>query len=272
MNNDLWDLNKESEEEPNDNYTARIPEMIVIPAGPFFMGTSDAQIQKLLEEEDWAQEWYSSDLFQLEQPQHQITLPSFEIAKFPITNLDYYMFVYNTGHRVPKNWVGFLYLEGQAEHPVVNVSIQDAYAYCEWLNQQSGSHYRLPSEAEWEKAARGIDGRIYPWGEAFDPWRCNTIESGKRMTTPVGSYSPGGNSIYGVADVAGNVWEWTTSHLQAYPYKPDDGRELPSNKGKCVVRGGAWYYTRKLARCAAREGVLMDYISPATGFRLARSI
>ncbi len=251
--------------------SARLPEMVSIPAGTFQMGTPEQHIAALLEKEDWASEWNSSDLFAVELPAHQVTLNSYQIAKYPVTNAEYYVFVFNTGYKVPKNWVGFKFAEGLDDHPVTNVSKTDVEAYIQWLNKASGSRYRLPTEAEWEKAARGTEARIYPWGESFDPWRCNTIESGKKLTTSVGAYSPGGDSIYEVADMVGNVWEWTRSILMPYPYKAEDGREAAGSPNqKFVVRGGAWYYSRALARCSSREGVLADYISPALGFRLAK--
>ena len=246
------------------------PVMVLIPGGSFLMGTSDEQISLLIETEDWADEWLHEDLFQVEQPQHKVTLPDYEIGKYPVSNIEYFSFIYNTGHRVPKSWTGFHYNDGEANHPVSGVSKHDATAYCEWVSKSLKTVFRLPTEAEWEKASRGTDGRIYPWGENFDPWRCNTLESAKRGTTPNGSYSPSGDSIYGVADMVGNVWEWTDSFLTSYPYS-----EKPENKtseSKCIVRGGAWYYSHKLARCAARENVLADYVSPALGFRLARTI
>ena len=246
--------------------------MIPIPAGSFWMGTSEQQIKHLLEREDWAVEWFNSDLFLVEQPQHPLVLPAYEIARYPVTNNDYTVFIYNTGYRVPRTWNGFHCSEGLDDHPVTGVSKIDADAYIKWLNTATGINYRLPTEAEWEKAARGIDQRIYPWSDNFDPWRCNTIESGKKQTTPVGLYSPGGDSHYNVADMVGNVWEWTKSMMQPYPYHPDDGREIPAPGKKLVVRGGAWYYSRALARVSSREGFLPDYVSPALGFRLARSL
>lgn len=268
-------LNTLNEDKQNEDQTqdlpVRLPVMVNIQAGQFWMGTSNEQVKILLEKEDWAVEWNASDMFQLEQPQHQVSLPEFEIAKYPVTNAEYYIFIYNSGYRVPKGWIGFHYSDGMDEHPVVGVSKADVLAYCSWLSKASDQTFRLPTEAEWEKSARGIDQRIYPWGENFDPWRCNTVESGKKMTTPIGSYSPGGDSPFGIADAIGNVWEWTQSYLNSYPYKPDGG-DNSGVKAKCVVRGGAWYYSRALARCSTREGVLPDFISPALGFRLARTL
>ena len=119
------------------------------------------------------------------------------------------------------------------DRPVVHVSWDDAVAYAEWAGG------RLPSEQEWEKAARGIDGRIYPWGDEFDAARCNSRESGIGTTTPVGRYSPGGDSPCGCADMSGNVWEWTASE-----YEPGSGRR--------VLRGGAFSNGVRLVRCACR--------------------
>jgi toxoflavin biosynthesis protein ToxD len=244
-------------------------EMITIPEGEFVMGTSEAQVRRLVLKEDWAQEWHDKALFKIEQPQHRVHVATFAICIVPVTNADYHRFVWETGHRTPRYWTNFQFPEGQGDQPVVEVSMVDARAFCAWLNKGTGKAYRLPTEAEWEKAARGPDTRIYPWGQDFDPWRCNTLESGKRSTTLVGSYSPSGDSPYGVRDMAGNVWEWTTALEKPYPYKADDGREDPEADGLRVIRGGAWYYSRKLARCSAREGVKANYISASLGFRLA---
>lgn len=263
--------NKDPKTSQHENPESTIqPVLVLIPSGQFLMGTSDEQIATLVETENWAEDWQMSDLFQVEQPQHKVSLPDFEIGQYPVSNFEYYSFVYNSGHRVPKNWIGFHYDIDEANCPVTGVSKSDALEYCKWLSKTLNLEYRLPSEAEWEKAARGKDGRIYPWGDVFDPWRCNTLESAKKATTPNGAYSPGGDSPYGVADMAGNVWEWTSSFLHPYPYNGTS--EHDSKNNKCIVRGGAWYYSHKLARCAARENVLPDYVSPALGFRLARSV
>ena len=257
---------------PAPNKT-KLPAMIEIPEGEFLIGTSDDNIKLLqLKESDWAYEWSDNDLFAAEQPQHCLSLSAFEIAKYPVTNAEYHLFVSNAGYRLPRDWIGFSYPDDMENHPVADVSKIDAEAYINWLNQKTGMNFRLPTEAEWEHAARGDDGRIYPWGNTFDPWRCNTAESVKKGSTPVGSYSPGGDSPCGAADMVGNVWEWTQSLFVPYPLILNTIPDAAKARGRYVVRGGAWYYTRKLARCAAREGIVPNYLSPSIGFRLARSI
>ena len=129
--------------------------------------------------------------------------------------------------------------------------------YAKWLNQKLRAEIgdleiRLPTEAEWEKAARGEYGNEWPWGNEFDPARCNSSEGGKGTTTPVGAYSPQGDSPYGATDMVGNVWEWCHSLFKPYPYKADDGREKESGSDARVVRGGTWYYLRYRARAAFR--------------------
>jgi formylglycine-generating enzyme required for sulfatase activity len=257
---------------PATPHKIKPPALLKIHAGSFLMGTSDDNVKQLqLKESDWAYEWFDNDLFAAEQPQHMVTLPAYEIAQSPVTNTEYYTFIWDSGHRIPRAWTGYSFPDDAEDHPVVGVSKLDAEAYIEWLNKKTGMAFRLPTEAEWEHAARGEDGRIFPWGNTFDPWRCNTAESVKKGTTPVGAYSPGGDSIYGAADMVGNVWEWTQSLFMPYPYRPNSNREEIKPSGRYVVRGGAWYYTRKLARCAVREGVLPDHLSPSIGFRLAHS-
>jgi toxoflavin biosynthesis protein ToxD len=257
--------------DPN-NSQYRLPFMVPVPACTFLMGTSDDDIKHLqLRESDWAYDWTDNELFENEQPQHKVVLPAFEIGQFPVTNIEYHLFIKDSGFRLPKGWIGFRFPDGLEFHPVVGVSKIDAEAYIKWMNDRTGMLYRLPTEAEWERSARGEDARIFPWGNTFDPWRCNTAESMKKGTTPAGFYSPGGDSYLGVADLVGNVWEWTSSIFKPYPYRADDGREEHKLRTAYVTRGGAWYYTRKLARCAAREGIFDDHSSPIIGFRLARS-
>jgi formylglycine-generating enzyme required for sulfatase activity len=152
--------------------------------------------------------------------------------------------------------------------PVVGITWHEARAYCAWLSGQSRQAFRLPTEAEWEAAARGREGRRYPWGPGFDPARCNTFETHVRATTPVGVF-PGGDSPEGVADLVGNVWEWTGSIYSPYPYRAGDGREDPQDaKARRVLRGGSWYDGRDSARSAYRGDDIPDSRYNDLGLRL----
>lgn len=258
------------QESSGDVYQVRSPNLLHIPGNVFLMGTGEEEVKQLqLKESDWAYDWYDRDMFSTEQPQHLVHVESFRISQFPVTNEEYYNFVWDSGYRLPKAWQGFSFPPEEENHPVTGITKIDAEAYVDWLTLKLQMKFRLPTEAEWELAARGPDTRIYPWGNMFDPWRCNTSESMKKGTTPVGFYSPGGDSIYGVADMVGNVWEWTSSILKPYPYKVDDGREKNIPDATYVIRGGAWYYSRKLARCACREGMNAIQFSESIGFRVA---
>jgi formylglycine-generating enzyme required for sulfatase activity len=133
----------------------------------------------------------------------------------------------------------------------VNVSWRDATAYAAWLAQRSGEAWRLPTEAEWEKAARGTDGRIYPWGDAFVQSRGNAHGAGMRGTTPVGTYASGASPC-GAQDMVGNIKDWTSSRYQPYPYQTDDGRERAGGMGERVMRGGCWGEDPREVRAAIR--------------------
>ena len=137
--------------------------------------------------------------------------------------------------------------------PVVAVCWHEARAYCAWLSAQTGTSFRLPSEAEWEAAARGREGRQYAYPGDFDPVRCNTFESHIRRTTPVGLYAEG-STPEGIADLTGNVWDWTSSAYLGYPYEVIPEREDPRVEAKYrVVRGGSWDFNRADARAAYRN-------------------
>ena len=154
------------------------PEMVHIPAGYFWMGKDE----------------FDPDARESEKPRHRVYLSEYWIGKYPITHREYQFFVRETGHRAPYGWNGGQYPEGKGYHPVVWVYWEDAVAYCQWLARKTGIPYCLPTEAEWEKAARGTDGRIYPWGNGWDKNKCNSSEGGAGGTTPVGQYSPAGDS------------------------------------------------------------------------------
>ena len=145
------------------------PELVPIPAGAFWMGTSDEQITALRARYDWAKDFDFSD----EQPQLEITLPAYAIGRYPVTNAEYAEFVRATGHRAPSHWRGDTFPEELADHPVVYVNWHDAQAYVQWLREKTDQDYRLPTEAEWEKAASGENGLLWPWGDEWDAQKCN---------------------------------------------------------------------------------------------------
>lgn len=239
------------------------PQMVPVPAGEFWMGTTPEQAAQAVKEGLY------KDTVKNEQPQHKVLLPAYAIGKYPITCREYQSFLQDSQQRPPQGWSGNDYPEGKGDHPVVNVSWQDAQAYCAWLSQKTGKSYRLPGEAEWEKAARGMDGRIYPWGDQFDAGRANTLEARLKDTTPVGQFSPQGDSPYGCADMAGNVLEWISSLLKPYPYNPQDGREDPQAPGSRAVRGGAFNHSRGYAHCAYRSDTSPGVRGDVIGFRVA---
>jgi formylglycine-generating enzyme required for sulfatase activity len=152
--------------------------------------------------------------------------------------------------------------------PVVGICWHEARAYCAWLSAQTGQSFRLPTEAEWEAAARGLAERRYAYGDDFDAKRCNTFETHIRHTTPVGVF-PGGETPEGLVDMTGNTWDWTSSLYQPYPYDANDGREDPVTKGgRRVVRGGSWNDVQDDARAACRSRSNPDSRNYYVGFRL----
>jgi len=248
---------------PTSARLAYEPETVLIPGGEFLMGSD-------LDEDE--------DAYDDELPQHRLTLADYYLAKTPVTNAQYAAFVEARGHEPPEYWSGRKPPGGEENHPVVWVSWHDAVVYCEWLSEVTGRRYRLPSEAQWEKGARGVDGRIYPWGDEWDPERCNWSEDDEGDTTPVGSY-PRGASPYGLLDMAGNVWEWTRSLWGEdsedpdfdYPYDAEDGREdlAAGDEVYRVCRGGAFDEDQDSARCAYRDYYYPEYSGENLGFRVA---
>jgi formylglycine-generating enzyme required for sulfatase activity len=199
-----------------------------------------------------------------EQPQRQLTLREFAIGRYPVTVAEYACFV-RAGHPEPRDWETQL---EKADHPVTGVSWYDAYDYATWLYQVTEQPWRLPSEAEWEKAARGTEARVYSWGEGFDIAKANTSESQRRGTTPIGSY-PDGASPCGAEDMAGNVWEWTSSVYLPYPYRGDEAHEAPDAPGGRTLRGGSWFNAAGSARTACRKRTIPSDANGLNGFRLA---
>ncbi len=228
------------------------PEMVLVPAGEFTMGRNPSLDQDAMDDQ---------------QPQRTLYLPDYYLARTPVTNAQYAAFVQATGLHPPKRWPGSQPPGGKAHHPVVYVSWHDAIAYCHWLAEETGKPYRLPSEAEWEKGARGGDGRIYPWGGQGDEERVHTTD-GRHGPTPREGY-PQEAIPYGMLGMADNVWEWTQSVCQVYPYDPENGRaDVKSGVGR-VLRGGSWYRNQWYARCTLRYGVYPDARYHYIGFRVA---
>jgi formylglycine-generating enzyme required for sulfatase activity len=260
-----------------------LPVFIPIPAGAFPLGTPERDLSGLAKAYGGTRESYRE-----EAPRHLLALPAFEIARIPVTNQLYAAFV-AAGARPPITWREEQPPDRLRDHPVVDVSWDEANAFCEWLTAAIGDWrlgigkvdpgpqslvsspqvFRLPSEAEWERAARGIDGRAFPWGDAWDAARANTRERGLAGTTPVGAYSSGASPA-GCLDMDGNVWEWTASLDAPYPYLPGDGREDPRAAGRRILRGGCYANPHGFARCACRFRLLPSVHNPFLGFRLAR--
>ena len=235
------------------------PEMILISAGEFLMG-SDPKKDK--------------DTRDIERPQHTLYLPDYYLAKTPLTNTQYAAFVAAAGYETPRHWKGGEPPGGKEDHPVVNVSWHDAVAYCRWLAELTGKPYRLPTEAEWEKAARGTDARIYPWGDRWDETRCNSAEGGIGDTMSVEAY-PKGASPYGLLDMAGNVWEWCATHRgKKYPFTVGDewSDNYLSGESPRVLRGGAFFDLQRYVRGASRLRDTPNYRDHYVGFRLAMSL
>jgi formylglycine-generating enzyme required for sulfatase activity len=195
----------------------------------------------------------------------ELDLGPFFVGRFPVTNAEYLSFVEDTGHERPQDWVGNLYPE-LPNAPVVQVSWHDARAYCAWLSEKTGLIYRLPSEAEWEKAARGMSGQLFPWGNDRLFFYCNTFELG--MLTARDSDLSSGLSPYLAADMIGNVWEWTASLAEPYPYDPTGSREVEEEAGARVLRGGSFVDVLGVVRCSSRYGADPELRLRNVGFRV----
>lgn len=254
-----------------------VPSLVEVPAGPFVAGSDAAEREAAyrLDEAAYGHDrtrkrgWYDR-----ERPRGARRLERFFVTRTPITNREYAAFVADTGHRAPDvdsaTWRGYRLVHpfartrrhawrdgapppGREDHPVVLVSHGDATAYAAWLSARTERVWRLPTALEWEKAARGPDGRRFPWGDRFDPALLNSHDAGPFDTLPVGGF-PAGASVYGVLDAAGQVFEWTAS---------------PGNPGRFLVKGGSWDdrgcgVCRSAARHARPAGIRHILI----GFRL----
>lgn len=224
--------------------------LVYVPAGEFVYGEKVANLE----------EGYDPEM---------VNLGGYYMERLPVTNADYALFVRASGHRPPRLWQSFpdnakglRPPQGKENHPVVGLTWDDAKAYARWTRR------RLPTEQEWEKAARGADGRLFPWGNSFDPKLCNTKESYRGDTTAVDHF-PGGASPYGSLDMIGNVWEFTASAFGDDPRdqagNPDEFSRYP------ILRGGSYESDQRMARCSGRIEHSPVYRISLVGFRCCLS-
>ena len=242
------------------------PETILIPEGSFWMGSP-----------------LSDGIPGYEAPKHQVMLPAYRIGKYPVTNAQYEIFIRDTHRSVAPEmgWDGLKVPTGSEKLPVTCVTWYDAMDYCQWLSEKTARKYSLPNEAQWEKACRAGKQSIYPWGDDFDPDRCN---HGKPTLAPVDAY-PAQNE-YGCFDLVGNVRQWTSTlwgekriapdPRYAYPWKDDGRNDINANRQvRRVMRGSSTKEDVILLRCSARSGQTPDDIGlPGTrnGFRVVMNV
>lgn len=262
---------------PGSGGAQSIPETVAIPAGPFIMGSDRAERDNAytLDERAYGHSVTRKNRWYENEPRKTVTLPAYRITRTLITNAQYAAFVAATGHMAPTvdraTWTGYRLIHpykraerhiwrsgtfptGRADHPVVMVSWDDANAYAAWLSNTTGKAWRLPTAAEQEKAARGTDGRYFPWGNGFDPKRLNSHDLGPFDTMPVGRF-PAGNSPFGLVDAAGQVFEWTSTKARG--------------TDRYVVKGGSWDDKGcGICRPAAAHGRPRTIKHILTGFRL----
>ncbi len=234
---------------PNVPDVVNKPDMVEIPGGDFQMGRNDS--------------------LPTEEPAHQVTIKPVSMDKNEVTNAEYARFVREANYPPPQQWGSVTAPVGQELLPVANVSYDDAVAFAEWRSKRDGVTYRLPTEEEWEYAARNGDKEnLYPWGNTWSPGRAATQEAGVGKEQPVGTYPQGGNR-WGVQDLIGNVWEWTSSKASLYPGSP---LKLPDvQKGWIVARGGSYSSQANKVSATMRDWFAPNYKNPVLGFRLVKS-
>ena len=244
-----------------------------IPSGEFLMGSTLNQIEDCVKywknklvETSYNEKDFFKWIFK-EYPQHKIKLKTFFMKEFPVTNFEYGVFVKDTDHQIPES----ILKNEPKNNPVWGVSFNDAETYTKWLTKKFQGSYRLPTEQEWEYAARGKSIKEYPFGNKFNSSLCNTKEANIKHTTPVNKYEDG-ISEFGLFDLAGNVEEWTMSYYEPYPggfFINDDLSEVHNLKYH-ILRGGSFSRGGDLARCARRHGFHPDPEFRYTGFRIVK--
>jgi formylglycine-generating enzyme len=225
-------------------------EMVSVPGGVFLMGSDSGQDN--------------------ERPVHRVEIDAFELAARQATNADYARFLAATNHAAPPGW-GTPHFD-HPEQAVVAASWFDAVAYCEWMSRCSGRRYRLPTEAEWERAARGgVEGKLYPWGDAAPESLPDYAQRWKDGPERVGRYAP---NAYGLFDIGDNVHEWCADWYGADYYSVSPGRNPvgPAEGTRRSSRGGSWRHYTKASRCAARSSIPPEFHYADYGFRVARDV
>lgn len=246
------------------------PTMIVVPGAKVILGLEPEKVEEIVnlyEDTGVIADWIAK-----ETPTFEAEIRTFQIAKYPVTNAEYLVFIQeNPAAEIPSSWKFGRFPFEAANHPVYSISPETADAYASWLSRKTGRKFRLPTEYEWEYAAAGAQRREFPWGNEFLPDHANTIESGIMSSTPVGMF-PKGFSPFGVADLAGNVEEYVADLYHPYPGGTSIEDDLSQAVGTYrVARGGSFTRFRDLARCKRRHGRFPRDIY-VMGFRLAEDI
>ena len=237
--------------------------MVLIPAGEFIMGSNEEDREGKAMEVGSRKPWYLD-----EHPQQKQMLSDYLIDRYEVTNVKYKRFLEKMKRRSPSGWKDGAYPPGQDVYPVVGINWYEAQDFCRWAGK------KLPTEAEWEKAARGTDGRIWPWGNEFSAEQANTGPAGIGGPRPVGSFSRD-RSPYGVYDLAGNVMEWTESWYRPYPGSTYKSQEFGEQYK--VIRGDSWgegghYYLPHFSRAACRLNAPPEERYDFVGFRCAQEV
>lgn len=233
--------------------------MVLVPAGDFLMGSAPQEVEAV-KKEFGGRALYKDYAFEAEMPKRKVNLKAFYIDTYEVTNRKYKEFMKETGHLAPPFWSGGTFPADSPDNPVLFVNLEDAEAYAKW------AHKRLPTEEEWEKAARGTDGRVFPWGNQFDQNMAATADSnfefiehafckvgtGNKVGLATGDISP-----YGAHDMAGNSREWTGTHD-------------PAHKDMAVIKGASWVDLNITARAAYREYVPVEARSHIITFRCVK--
>lgn len=228
-------------------------QMVSIAAGTFQMGSDDARQS---------------------QPLHAVSIKAFALGKYPVTRGEFEKFINETGYDAGKGWRKPLFKQGDND-PVVNASWDDAHAYIEWLNKKFGKNYRLPTEAEWEYAARAGTKTAYYWGEKIESAHANCSDCGSQWdndkTAPIGSFTA---NSWGLFDMSGNAAQWVQDcFAETYDGAPTDGSAMTGGDCKYrVIRGGGWNDSPKAVRVDTRDFNLPGFRYSNVGFRLARDL